>query len=212
MELRKVLESRRGAGRARRRRAAWRTRAAAACRCRCAWSRASSPTTTRSCRRSPSASPSVDAADAARGAAPRLGGVERAHARREAAARQQRLELSTINPDVGEAAEEIEVEYDGEPMSIGFNARYLIDVLGVLPADKRIEIGLNDEVSPGVMRTAGRCRLLLYRDADAALIDGPRRRCADRLAAASTEPPRRARTKRKSLILQRFIYRIPALP
>jgi DNA polymerase-3 subunit beta len=67
----------------------------------------------------------------------------------------QRLELSTINPDVGEAAEELDVDYDGESMSIGFNARYLMDVLGVLPTDKRVEIGLNDEVSPGVIRTAG---------------------------------------------------------
>jgi DNA polymerase-3 subunit beta len=67
----------------------------------------------------------------------------------------QRLELSTINPDVGEAAEELEVDYDGEQMSIGFNARYLMDVLDVLPTDKRVEIGLNDEVSPGVIRTVG---------------------------------------------------------
>jgi DNA polymerase III subunit beta len=64
----------------------------------------------------------------------------------------QRLELSTINPDVGEAAEELDIEYDGEPVGIGFNGRYLLDVLAVLPSDKRIEIGLNDEVSPGVLR------------------------------------------------------------
>ena len=67
----------------------------------------------------------------------------------------QRLELTTINPDVGEAAEELDIEYDGEPVSIGFNSRYLIDALAVLPADRRVEIGLNDEVSPGVIRVAG---------------------------------------------------------
>ena len=67
----------------------------------------------------------------------------------------QRLELSTINPDVGEAAEELDVDYDGEPVSIGFNARYLMDVLAVIPNDRRIEIGLNDEVSPGVIRAVG---------------------------------------------------------
>jgi DNA polymerase-3 subunit beta len=67
----------------------------------------------------------------------------------------QRLDLTTINPDVGEAAEELDIEYDGEPVSIGFNSRYLLDVLGVLPTDKRVEIGLNDEVSPGVIRSAG---------------------------------------------------------
>lgn len=66
-----------------------------------------------------------------------------------------KLELTTINPDVGEAAEELEIEYDGEPISIGFNARYLLDVLAILPADRRVELGLIDEVSPGVIRSAG---------------------------------------------------------
>ena len=65
----------------------------------------------------------------------------------------QKLELSTINPDVGEAAEELEIDYDGGAVGVGFNARYLIDVLTVLPADKKVELGLNDEVSPGVIRS-----------------------------------------------------------
>ena len=53
------------------------------------------------------------------------------------------------------AVEEMDVDYDGKPVSIGFNSRYLIDVLSIFPADKRVEIGLNDEVSPGVIRAAG---------------------------------------------------------
>jgi DNA polymerase-3 subunit beta len=65
-----------------------------------------------------------------------------------------RLEISSINPDVGEASEEIEVDYDGPAVGIGFNARYLIDALGILAADAIIQIGLNDEVSPGVLRQA----------------------------------------------------------
>lgn len=63
-----------------------------------------------------------------------------------------RLEISSINPDVGEGAEEMEVEYDGEAMSIGFNARYMIEALSLLPADERIEIGLIDDVSPCILR------------------------------------------------------------
>jgi DNA polymerase-3 subunit beta len=65
-----------------------------------------------------------------------------------------RLEISSINPDVGEGAEDIEVEYDAEPLSIGFNARYLIESLSLLPGDEKIEIGLNDDVSPGLFRCA----------------------------------------------------------
>jgi DNA polymerase III subunit beta len=30
--------------------------------------------------------------------------------------------------EAGQAVEEVEVEYDGEPFDIGFNARYLLDV------------------------------------------------------------------------------------
>ena len=66
-----------------------------------------------------------------------------------------KLEVSSINPDVGEASDEIPVEYDGEALSIGFNAKYLIDLLGVLPEPTQVEIGFNDEVSPGVMRCEG---------------------------------------------------------
>jgi DNA polymerase-3 subunit beta len=65
-----------------------------------------------------------------------------------------RMELSTINPDVGEASEELEVEYSGDAVGIGFNARYLLDALNSFPAESRIEIGLTDEVSPGVIRLA----------------------------------------------------------
>jgi DNA polymerase III subunit beta len=66
-----------------------------------------------------------------------------------------RLEVSSINPDVGEASDEIGVEYDGQPLSIGFNAKYLMDVLGVLPPSQQVEVGLTDEVSPGVLRCEG---------------------------------------------------------
>ncbi|MFQ5665748.1 MAG: DNA polymerase III subunit beta [Candidatus Binatia bacterium] len=66
-----------------------------------------------------------------------------------------RLELSSINPDVGEASEELAAEYEGGPLSIGFNAKYLMDVLDVLPPAAQVEIGFNDEVSPAVMRCVG---------------------------------------------------------
>src|SRR5207248_2386901 len=39
-----------------------------------------------------------------------------------------RLVLSVTNPDSGSATEEIEVEYEAEPLDIGFNSRYLLDI------------------------------------------------------------------------------------
>ena len=66
-----------------------------------------------------------------------------------------KLEISSINPDLGEASEELAVEFEGEGLSIGFNAKYLIDVLGVLEPSRQIEVGFNDEVSPGLLRCEG---------------------------------------------------------
>src|SRR5512139_2295762 len=39
-----------------------------------------------------------------------------------------RLILSVTNPDSGSATEEIEVEYEADPLDIGFNSRYLLDI------------------------------------------------------------------------------------
>jgi DNA polymerase-3 subunit beta len=63
-----------------------------------------------------------------------------------------RLELSASNPDQGEASEDIEVAYGGEPLTISFNARYLIDVLAVHAEGEVVELALTDEVGPGVLR------------------------------------------------------------
>ena len=63
-----------------------------------------------------------------------------------------RLELSASNPDQGEAAEDIEVSYTGEPLTVGFNARYLMDVLSVHAEGDVVEIALTDEVGPGVLK------------------------------------------------------------
>lgn len=64
------------------------------------------------------------------------------------------LALSANNPDLGEAREEIDVDYEGEPLKIGFNFRYLIDVLAVLDTDK-VELQLTDPLSPGVIAPIG---------------------------------------------------------
>jgi DNA polymerase-3 subunit beta len=64
------------------------------------------------------------------------------------------LALTANNPDLGEAREEMDVDYDGEPLKIGFNFRYVLDVLAVL-TDERVEIELTDELSPGVLHGEG---------------------------------------------------------
>ena len=62
------------------------------------------------------------------------------------------LEVTTTNPDIGEAREELEADYAGDEFAIGFNARYLLDVLQLSGVTGTVEIGLTDEVSPGILR------------------------------------------------------------
>src|SRR5436190_1082449 len=66
-----------------------------------------------------------------------------------------KISISANNPDLGEAVEEIEVEYNGKPITIGFNARYLLDVLGVLSDENDVTIELKDELSPSIVRNPG---------------------------------------------------------
>ena len=57
------------------------------------------------------------------------------------------LALSSNNPDVGEAREELDVDYAGEKLSIAFNARYLIDAVSAL-GSKEVRLSFQDELSP----------------------------------------------------------------
>lgn len=57
------------------------------------------------------------------------------------------LQLSSSNPDLGEACEDLDVDYAGAELTIAFNARYLLDCLAVLTA-KEVTLLLRDEQSP----------------------------------------------------------------
>jgi len=61
------------------------------------------------------------------------------------------LRVLSQNPDLGEAKEEVPVEYAGDALKIGFNARYLLEVLQVLKS-KDVAFELADDLSPGVLR------------------------------------------------------------
>jgi DNA polymerase-3 subunit beta len=64
------------------------------------------------------------------------------------------LRVTSQNPDLGDAREDIPVAYNGTPLQIGFNARYLMDVLQVVDA-AQMNVELCDELSPGVLKPAG---------------------------------------------------------
>ena len=47
-----------------------------------------------------------------------------------------RVQLNVLTPDLGEAHDELEVSYEGEPLAIGFNANYLLEVLRYVGTDE----------------------------------------------------------------------------
>lgn len=61
------------------------------------------------------------------------------------------LELSSYNPDFGEAKEELSVDYQGEDLTVGFNYRFILEVLNILSSDE-IVFELEDGVSPAIIR------------------------------------------------------------
>lgn len=62
------------------------------------------------------------------------------------------LEISTSNPDFGEAREEMSIKYKGEHFEIGFNARYFIDVLGII-GDDEASFQMGDDTTPCVLKS-----------------------------------------------------------
>ncbi len=61
-----------------------------------------------------------------------------------------RLLLSTTNPEFGEAHDELDTSYDGREVTVGFNHRYLLDVLAVLSGES-VKFSIDDEFSPGLL-------------------------------------------------------------
>jgi len=64
------------------------------------------------------------------------------------------LTLQAHNPEHEEAEDQIEVEYQGEEVEIGFNVNYLLDALGAIETD-RVELGFTDANSSCLIRAPG---------------------------------------------------------
>jgi DNA polymerase-3 subunit beta len=62
-----------------------------------------------------------------------------------------KLMLSVTNPDSGSATEEIEVEYGADPLDIGFNSRYLLDIAAQLEGEAAV-LRLADPGSPTLIQ------------------------------------------------------------
>jgi DNA polymerase-3 subunit beta len=72
------------------------------------------------------------------------------------------LHLQAHNPEQDEAEEELEVDYEGNEISIGFNVGYLLDVLGVIDTDN-VHMALVDSNSSTLVTPAdsNECRYVI---------------------------------------------------
>ncbi len=64
------------------------------------------------------------------------------------------MRITSESPESGDGFDEIPVEYSGPNMSIGFNAKYFLDVLAAV-TDDEVQVGLSGELDPAVLRPAG---------------------------------------------------------
>lgn len=61
------------------------------------------------------------------------------------------LRITSESPDTGAGFDELAVDYSGPEVTIGFNAKYFLDVLGAID-DEEIILGISGELDPAVLR------------------------------------------------------------
>jgi DNA polymerase III subunit beta len=64
-----------------------------------------------------------------------------------------KMRFESESPDSGEGFDEVGVDYNGPELTVGFNARYFLDVLGAVDDDE-IELAVSGELDPAVVRPA----------------------------------------------------------
>lgn len=62
-----------------------------------------------------------------------------------------KMEITSNNPELGDGKEELEIAYSGGNIKIGFNAKFILDVLTNIQEDE-ISLHLKDEVSPSLVQ------------------------------------------------------------
>jgi DNA polymerase III subunit beta len=65
-----------------------------------------------------------------------------------------KVEIASSSPEFGEAKEQIVVDYSGAPVTICFNAQYVVDFLGAVETDS-VALEFKDEMSQAVMSPVG---------------------------------------------------------
>jgi DNA polymerase-3 subunit beta len=61
-----------------------------------------------------------------------------------------KITLISMNPDIGEAREEIEAQYKGDQITVGYNARYVMDILQAMEGET-VTMELQEPLSPTIL-------------------------------------------------------------
>lgn len=64
------------------------------------------------------------------------------------------MRVSVINPDLGEVHEDLEVDFRGAPIAIGFNPNFLVDALSQMSSD-RVIMEISGPLDPALLRQVG---------------------------------------------------------
>lgn len=65
-----------------------------------------------------------------------------------------RLGVSSTTPELGSGEQQLDAQYDGEDMEIGYNASYLLDILRSIPTEQ-VQFHLKTALSAGVIEPVG---------------------------------------------------------
>jgi len=65
-----------------------------------------------------------------------------------------KVAVTAVNPEIGEATEDVEAEFSGGDIELGMNARYIMDVFSVIGQEK-VVIEMNEALSPALVRPLG---------------------------------------------------------
>lgn len=64
-----------------------------------------------------------------------------------------KMRFESESPESGQGFDEVPVDYDGTEITVGFNARYFLDVLGAIEDDE-VLLGVSGDLDPAVIRPA----------------------------------------------------------
>ncbi len=62
---------------------------------------------------------------------------------------QNTLSISSSSPELGESKDELSIEYSGKPVTVGFNARYILEFAASISEERQLLIELHGDTGPG---------------------------------------------------------------